>query len=126
MDRVYSPKLAQQFLWESFMESGFEEGIELYSQHWDFLHADLGNASKHGADFAPWLMSCPLPPCSTSQRRAELAEEHTELWDAVALAPRAEQDQPVHFTVACSWLCLEDHQEPGPSFAGITCLKTSS
>lgn len=43
MDRAYSPKLAQQFLWESFMESGFGERMEFYSQHWDFLHADLAS-----------------------------------------------------------------------------------
>lgn len=31
MFRAYSPKRSHQFLWESSMESGFEEGIELYS-----------------------------------------------------------------------------------------------
>lgn len=57
MDRPYSPKLAQQFLGEPSMESGFEEGIELYSQHWDFLHVSLGSLQRCQQ---AWGRFCPL------------------------------------------------------------------
>lgn len=76
MVRAYSYKLAFQFLWDFSVESGFEEGNGLHSQHQE-AH---GDASKHTADFAPWLMSLQvddsfpplLSPCKTNQRRAVL------------------------------------------------------
>lgn len=57
MDRLYSPKLAQQFLGKPSIESGFEEGIELYSQHWDFLHVSLGSLRRCQQ---AWGRFCPL------------------------------------------------------------------
>lgn len=73
-----------------------------------------------------WCLSFPLL-FRTSQRGADLAEDDTELWDPAALAPKAERDQLDLVTVALSsWLCLEDHQEPGPSFARSMCLEMSS
>lgn len=39
------------------MESGFEERIELYSQHWDFLHANLGSLWRCQQ---AWGRFCPL------------------------------------------------------------------
>ena len=69
-----------------------------------------GDASKHGADFAPWLMSLQagvsfpplLPPCSTNERRAALAEEDGGWWDLTAVAPRPERDPLGLVTEACS------------------------
>lgn len=55
VDRAYSPKLAQQFLWESSMES-------VLKKEWSHTHTTgishmliweaRGDASKHGADFS--------------------------------------------------------------------------
>lgn len=131
MVRAY--KLALQFLWDFSMESSFEEGNELHSQRQE-AH---GDASKHRADFAPWLISLQvdasfpplLSPCNTNQRRAVLdwclAEEDSELRDPTAVAPRHERD-PLGLVIDIySCLCVEDHQDPDPSGRSL-CLEVPS
>lgn len=130
---VRAYKLALQFLWDFSMESSFEEGNELHSQRQE-AH---GDASKHRADFAPWLISLQvdasfpplLSPCNTNQRRAVLdwclAEEDSELRDRTAVAPRHERD-PLGLVIDIySCLCVEDHQDPDPSGRSL-CLEVPS
>lgn len=69
MGRAYSPKVTQQFLWESCMESGFEEGIESYSQHWDCLHAAVGSRWRCQQAWGRFFSLRPVLGCALKASR---------------------------------------------------------
>lgn len=119
---------------------GLLHGIRFWRRKWVVLTAlafPAGLTGKHveisvttGQIFLPGWCPCklmppsflpsssmqpPPPSFSTNQRRTALAEEDGGWQGLAALFPRPEWHSLGIVTEACSWLCLEDHQEPGSS-----------